>query len=90
MQQSNIYNEIQCIYSAVSNAISCLIPANACISAYSVEDDDNIITIGANILNTCEYLGNKIQNNIFNEDDYDCYVKMISYYRDNFISSYCK
>lgn len=85
MQQSNIYYDIQIIYSAVSNAISCLIPANACISAYSGEDNRTII--GANILSCCEYLGNKIQNNIFDKDDYECYEQMKSYY-NSFISSY--
>ena len=77
MQVSSFSFDIQMIDSAVRNSMYTVVPINTCVSAASGSDK---VELGSEILRCCKYLTNKIQNNIFDNDDYSCYIEMKNYY----------
>lgn len=84
MQVSSFAFDIQMIQSAVENSMYSAVPINTCVYAAFGSDK---IDLGRRILNCCEYLLKRIQNNVFNNEDNSYYVEMKSYY--NLFISMC-
>lgn len=81
--QVSISIDLQMVDSVVRTAMYKLVPINMCVSAASGSKQ---IELGSDILSCCIYLKRKIQIGSFDNDDYQCYLEMKSYY-NAFISN---